>query len=132
MQDQIYSSVAEAFPSSPRAWDLRARRGLESGAAPAAGDTEAEAAAVQAAVAVYEDAVQAVPSAEMFGLFAAFLRERLQGALEAEEAAAAGAAEQQGALQAHGVGLARRLLLVFVEVGRRGVWRSCRAVYASC
>ena len=112
MQDLVYSSVAEDFASSPAAWDLRARRGL--GGAGAAGASEA---AVAETVGIYRQALAAVPGPEMAGLYAAFLREALAGALDAEAAAAADA---RGALQTRGAGLAKQLLELYAQAAAEG------------
>ena len=85
-QEAIYDSVAADFGGSPEAWDLRARRhtlGLPPGA-PAA----TRAAAVRAAVGVYEQGLAAVRTPEMAALLLAFLQ---------QQAAALDAATQGGA-----------------------------------
>ena len=110
MQELVYGSISQDFADSPQAWDLRARRSLD-GAAEAVHPEE-----VQAAIAVYEEAVHAVPSTEMYSLFTGFLREQLLGVLDAEAQGQA----SRGALQAQGVGLARKLQEVYSQVRAAG------------
>ena len=82
-QEAIYDSVATDFGGSAEAWDLRARRHtLGFGAdAPAA----SHAAAVRAAVGVYEQGLAAVRTPEMAGLLLAFLQQQAAALDAAEE-----------------------------------------------
>ncbi|GAB4819004.1 hypothetical protein N2152v2_006050 [Parachlorella kessleri] len=114
LQELVYTSVAADFADSGQAWDLRARRHIDSCTATADGEASeaAQAEAVQAAIATYQEAVQTVPTAEMYSLFAAFLRERLQGLLERVGSQQQAKRAQQRRQQAEGLALTRTLLEV--------------------
>lgn len=116
MQDLVYSSVAEDFAGSPAAWDLRVRRGVDNAGAAGTGAAALEA-AVQEAIATYQQALAAVPGAEMVALFAAFLREQLAAVLQ-EEGSAQGQARTT--LQARGSALAVRLLELYSQATAAG------------
>ena len=91
-QDAIYGSIAQDFADSAAAWDLQARRhalGVPEGASAAVAH-----AALQAALAVYERGLEAVPTPEMTDLLAVFLREQL-GALQQQQAGEGDAARLQ-------------------------------------
>ncbi|PRW57423.1 U3 small nucleolar RNA-associated 6-like protein [Chlorella sorokiniana] len=74
LEEAIYDSVAADFGGSAEAWDLRARRhtlGL-----PADAPAASRAAAVRAAVGVYEQGLSAVRTPEMAGLLLTFLQQQ--------------------------------------------------------
>lgn len=92
----MYASVARDFGGSPEAWDLRARRhtlGLPSSTSPAA-----RAAAVRAAVGVYQEGLAAVRTPEMAGHLLAFLQQQM-AALD-EDAGASSDGRSSGAAAA--------------------------------